>query len=69
MTVAESCLDDGENRRTIDAFRARLRGLLEGGIDLGAVEVALALSDEETFPAPAWMGFFACIGFLRHAYR
>ncbi|KAL1664907.1 hypothetical protein GGF50DRAFT_101152 [Schizophyllum commune] len=75
MTVAESCLDDAENRRTIDAFRERLRGLLEERLDLSAVEVALkvegdekAESDQE-FSAPAWMGFFACIGFLRHAYR
>ncbi|KAL1753077.1 hypothetical protein FB107DRAFT_218561 [Schizophyllum commune] len=68
MTVAESCLDDAENRKTIDAFRGRLRGLLEKRIDLGAVEVALKAEDE-VFSAPAWMGFFACIGFLRHAYR
>ncbi|KAL1753080.1 hypothetical protein FB107DRAFT_250373 [Schizophyllum commune] len=68
MTVAESCLDDAENRKTIDAFRERLRGLLEKRIDLGAVEVALKAEDE-VFSAPAWMGFFACIGFLRHAYR
>ena len=69
MTVAESCLDDAENRRTIDAFRQRLVTFLDERIDLPAVEAALASSDEETFPAPAWMGFFACIGFLRHAYR
>jgi hypothetical protein len=75
MTVAESCLDDAENRRTIDAFRARLRTLLEEGIDVSAVEAALKAAgdrkakDGEDFPAPAWMGFFACIGFLRHAYR
>ncbi|KAI4524944.1 hypothetical protein K525DRAFT_291229 [Schizophyllum commune Loenen D] len=75
MTVAESCLDDAENRKTIDAFRARLRALLEERIDLGAVEAVLMVKgDEKTesdqeFSAPAWMGFFACIGFLRHAYR
>uniref|UniRef100_D8QK43 Uncharacterized protein n=1 Tax=Schizophyllum commune (strain H4-8 / FGSC 9210) TaxID=578458 RepID=D8QK43_SCHCM len=70
MTVAESCLDDAENRKTIDAFRARLRGLLEEGIDLPAVEIVLkAEGGDEEFTPPAWMGFFACIGFLRHAYR
>ncbi|KAL1743348.1 hypothetical protein HDZ31DRAFT_74937 [Schizophyllum fasciatum] len=69
MTVAESCLDDHENRLTIDTFRERLNALLCDMIDLADVEAALSSSDEKAFPAPAWMGFFACIGFLRHAYR
>ncbi|TRM59080.1 hypothetical protein BD626DRAFT_509687 [Schizophyllum amplum] len=68
MTVAESCLDDEQNRLSIDAFRDRLSTLLSQRIDLDSVEDAL-LSDERAFPPPAWMGFFACIGFLRHAYR
>ncbi|KAL1725749.1 hypothetical protein EV714DRAFT_277221 [Schizophyllum commune] len=75
MTVAESCLDDAENRKTIDAFRHRLVTLLNERIDLPAVEAVLKVEgdekaeDDEQFSAPAWMGFFACIGFLRHAFR
>lgn len=68
IPVVEASLDDSHNRTVIDAFRHRLRCELSEKVDLQAVEAAL-MSGRENFSPQAWMGFFSCIAYTRHAYR
>lgn len=68
IPVVEASLDDGHNRTVIDAFRHRLRSELSEKVDLQTVEAELT-NDRENFSPRAWMGFFSCIAYTRHAYR
>ncbi|KAJ7114121.1 hypothetical protein C8R44DRAFT_630656 [Mycena epipterygia] len=71
FAVAESSLDNVHNRKLIDSFRSRMRSQLEQHITMGDVQSALdrAESDPESCSQAAWLGYFACISFLRHSYR
>ncbi|KAJ7573732.1 hypothetical protein C8J56DRAFT_1017505 [Mycena floridula] len=74
IPVLVSSLDDRENRKTIDAMRFKIDELLEEYVDCREVRRLLeegdALFCEASKEAQAaWMGFGACISFLRHAYR
>lgn len=60
-------LDDAENRKIIDNFRARVRRELSAHIQTSAVQTLL--NDEKCMSEPAWQGFYACIAYLRHYYR
>ena len=68
IPVVEASLDDSHNRTVIDAFRYRLFCELSEKVDLQAVEAELT-SGRENFSPQAWMGFFSCIAYTRHAYR
>ncbi|KAF7339130.1 hypothetical protein MVEN_01989700 [Mycena venus] len=83
--VLDSSTNDAENRKTIDAMRARIRGLLSGDPIHGAPQcfvdmkaVVSILKDAESgwwvdyddqSMHSAMLGFCACVCFLRHAYR
>ncbi|KAJ7754452.1 hypothetical protein B0H16DRAFT_744714 [Mycena metata] len=71
LPVENSSLDDACNRKIIDAFRGRMRSELARFVELQKVELALKQweSERDTSAQSAWLGFFACISFLRHAYR
>ncbi|KAJ7485383.1 hypothetical protein FB451DRAFT_1229524 [Mycena latifolia] len=71
LPVEESSLDHPHNREIIDSFRARMRSLLDRHIDVEEVESALEgwQSERDCSAYAAWLGFFACMSFLRHAYR
>ncbi|EGN94595.1 hypothetical protein SERLA73DRAFT_77957 [Serpula lacrymans var. lacrymans S7.3] len=71
IPVEEASLDDEHNRHVIETFRARVRQELVDSVCLEDVKVAL-LEEEgtsERLSTSAWLGFFACISMLRHAYR
>ncbi|KAJ7631930.1 hypothetical protein DFH06DRAFT_696262 [Mycena polygramma] len=68
LPVEESSLDDVRNREIMDSFRARMRSELAQRVDIRQVEEALEAWECEG-DSSAWLGFFACISFLRHAYR
>jgi hypothetical protein len=83
--VLESSVSDTENRQTIDAMRARIRGLLSGNLDHHAPRCAVDLKSVASIlrdaEAGSWsgyddqslqsamLGFCACVCFLRLAYR
>jgi hypothetical protein len=69
--VEESSVDNTVNRKIIDSFRLRMRTLLETHVSVGDVLLALerAESESDSCPQSAWLGYFACVAFLRHAYR
>ncbi|KAJ7878018.1 hypothetical protein B0H13DRAFT_2545925 [Mycena leptocephala] len=83
--VLESSVSDTENRQTIDAMRARIRGLLSGDLDHHAPRCAVDLKSVASIlrdaEAGSWsgyddqslqsamLGFCACVCFLRLAYR
>jgi hypothetical protein len=72
LPVEEASLDNAHNRKIIDSFRARMCFELERLVNMTEVEAALALwhSDNESFSTQsAWLGYYACISFLRHSYR
>ncbi|KAJ6561221.1 hypothetical protein DFH09DRAFT_1083184 [Mycena vulgaris] len=69
IPVSEASLDDDENRIRIDQFRDSLRAALEENVDLEAVRQTLNYGQQGEMEASGWMGFFACIAYLRHAYR
>ncbi|KAJ7483317.1 hypothetical protein FB451DRAFT_104226 [Mycena latifolia] len=71
FVVAESSTNNAYNRKLIDSFRSRMRSELVHHINLADVQSALegAESDPESCPQAAWLGFFACMSFLRHSYR
>ena len=60
-------LDDAENRKIIDNFRARVRRELSAHIQTSAVQTLL--NGEKCMSELAWQGFYACIAYLRHYYR
>ncbi|KAK6984779.1 hypothetical protein R3P38DRAFT_3102841 [Favolaschia claudopus] len=71
LPVEEPSLDCARNREIIDSFRARMRFELAQRINTSEVDQALEeweTHDTRSFQS-AWLGFFACISFLRHAYR
>ena len=68
IPVVEASLNDDYNRSVIDAFRYRLCCELSEKVDLQAVETELT-NGGENFSPRAWMGFFSCIAYTRHAYR
>ncbi|KAK7046199.1 hypothetical protein R3P38DRAFT_2873086 [Favolaschia claudopus] len=71
LPIEEPSLDCARNRDIIDSFRARMRFELAQRINTTEVEQALEeweTHDPRSFQS-AWLGFFACISFLRHAYR
>ncbi|KAJ7910385.1 hypothetical protein B0H13DRAFT_1615712, partial [Mycena leptocephala] len=82
--VLESSISDAENRQTINGMRARIRGLLSGDPTLDAArcsgDMKSVLSVLQDAEAGCWsgyeqsmqaamVGFYACVCFLRHAYR
>ncbi|KAJ6574535.1 hypothetical protein B0H19DRAFT_933039 [Mycena capillaripes] len=82
--VLESSVSDTENRQTIDAMRARIRGLLSGDlpaarlcfVDLKSVASILTEAEsgcwsgyDDQSMQSAMVGFCACVCFLRLAYR
>ena len=71
MTHEDASLDDSFNRQQIDCLRSRIRNNLTCTIVLDNVENFLLSyhNGDETMDQAAWNGFFACIAFLRHAYR
>ncbi|KAJ7512671.1 hypothetical protein B0H11DRAFT_1625495, partial [Mycena galericulata] len=72
LPVEESSLDEVRNHQIIDSFRANLRFELTRCIEMKEVEPTLERwrSDEsDCHTQSAWLGFFACISFLRHSYR
>ncbi|KAJ7185545.1 hypothetical protein C8R46DRAFT_1288466 [Mycena filopes] len=71
LPVETSSVDDACNRKIIDAFRTRMRSELAQFVDLPEAELALEQweSERDASTQAAWLGFFACISFLRHAYR
>lgn len=71
IPVENFSLDDGDNRRVIDLFRSRLNAELDKAVKLEAVESSLTAgeADTATFSPTAWMGFFSCVAYIRHAYR
>jgi hypothetical protein len=68
IPVLKASLDDKENRTLIDHFRKSLQVALQENVDLEAVRGAIDV-DQEEMEASGWMGFFACVAYLRHAYR
>ncbi|KAJ7126133.1 hypothetical protein C8R44DRAFT_618259 [Mycena epipterygia] len=70
LPVEEPSLDHAHNRKIIDSFRARMRSQLDR-LDMEEVESALERwqSAGHCSAQAAWLGFFCCISFLRHAYR
>ncbi|KAJ7266953.1 hypothetical protein B0H12DRAFT_1179405 [Mycena haematopus] len=69
LPVEESSLDHAQNRVIIDSFRARMRSELVRCINIQEVEGTLKEWQSLTGVQSAWLGFFTCISFLRHAYR
>ncbi|KAJ7816813.1 hypothetical protein B0H13DRAFT_2242394 [Mycena leptocephala] len=71
LPVAEPSLDNARNREIIDSFRARMQCELVRCVDLREVERTLEWwqSESDCSVQSAWLGFFTCISFLRHAYR
>ncbi|KAF8136012.1 hypothetical protein K438DRAFT_1639546 [Mycena galopus ATCC 62051] len=69
LPVEESSLDHAHNRVIIDAFRARTRSEVGRCINIAEVERALEEWESKSGVQSAWLGFFTCISFLRHAYR
>jgi hypothetical protein len=67
IPVEEPSLDHTRNRKIIDLFRARMRSQLEHHISIEEVEVTL--ERWQAVDQSGWLGFFACMSFLRHAYR
>ncbi|KAJ6597989.1 hypothetical protein B0H10DRAFT_1826509 [Mycena sp. CBHHK59/15] len=68
IPVSKASVDDCTNRLIIDRFRSSLYTALQQNLALDAVCVTLDLGDNG-MEASGWMGFFACIAYLRHAYR
>lgn len=70
LPVEEPSLDHAHNRKIIDSFRARMRSQLTR-LDMEDVERALERwqSARDCSAQAAWLGFFCCISFFRHAYR
>ncbi|KAJ6595744.1 hypothetical protein DFH09DRAFT_1072682 [Mycena vulgaris] len=56
-------------RPSRDAFRARMRSQLNHHVDTNEVELTLERWQSDSSSHSGWLGFFACISFLRHAYR
>ncbi|KAJ6595747.1 hypothetical protein DFH09DRAFT_1410576, partial [Mycena vulgaris] len=69
LSVEESSLDCIRNREIIDAFRARMRSQLNHHVDTKEVELTLERWQSDSSSQSGWLGFFACMSFLRHAYR
>ncbi|KAJ7158372.1 hypothetical protein C8R43DRAFT_1234305 [Mycena crocata] len=71
LPVEEPSLDHLRNREIIEIFRERIRSELERNVQMDRVESALERwqSESNVSAQSAWFGFFACISFLRHAYR
>ncbi|KAJ7483274.1 hypothetical protein FB451DRAFT_1029543 [Mycena latifolia] len=70
IPVSEASLDDEENRARIDQFRNSLRTALQENLSLETVRRTLNHDQsKDEMEACGWMGFFACIAYLRHAYR
>ncbi|KAF7360398.1 hypothetical protein MVEN_00769600 [Mycena venus] len=71
LPVEEPSLDNARNREIIDTFRARMHSELVRCVDIREVERTLEewQSHSDRSVQSAWLGFFACISFLRHAYR
>ncbi|KAJ7728416.1 hypothetical protein DFH07DRAFT_945752 [Mycena maculata] len=71
LPVEEPSMDDTRNRRIIASFRARLRSELDRCVEMKEVESTLERwqSESDCSAQSAWLGFFACISFLRHSYR
>ncbi|KAJ7982926.1 hypothetical protein DFH06DRAFT_1171944 [Mycena polygramma] len=68
IPVSEPSLKDEENRTRIDKFRHSLCAALKDTVDLEAVRRTLDTDDKQMEPS-GWMGFFACIAYMKHAYR
>jgi hypothetical protein len=70
IPVEKASLDDVYNRRVIDQLRTRFRAELDKEVDLCAVKASLVGDHTiEKIPSRAWMGFFSCMAYMRHAYR
>ncbi|KAJ7319104.1 hypothetical protein DFH08DRAFT_789564 [Mycena albidolilacea] len=69
LPVEEPSLIHARNREIIDSFRARMRSELERRIKIPEVERTLEEWESQSGVQSAWLGFFTCISFLRHAYR
>jgi hypothetical protein len=69
LPVEEPSLNHARNREIIDSFRARMRSELERRINIPEVERTLEEWESQSGVQSAWLGFFTCISFLRHAYR
>jgi hypothetical protein len=71
LCVEESSLDDEVNSKRISDFRSRLSDALNE-IDLKAVIALLQFAekvDNSEIKTECYNGFFACLVYLRHAYR
>ncbi|KAJ6588837.1 hypothetical protein B0H19DRAFT_1101405 [Mycena capillaripes] len=66
--VEEPSLDNARNREIMDLFRSRMRSELVRHVNMHEVEQTLERWQSESIES-AWLGFFTCISFLRHAYR
>ncbi|KAK7044650.1 hypothetical protein R3P38DRAFT_2879980 [Favolaschia claudopus] len=69
LPVEESSLDPSSNRQIIDAFRARMRQELVQRVCIPEVVQTLEEWQSQSDAQSAWLGFFTCVSFLRHAYR
>ncbi|KAJ7733157.1 hypothetical protein B0H16DRAFT_1769549 [Mycena metata] len=68
VSVSSASLDDGENRALIDQSRGSLMAALRDNVDSEAVRRTLD-AGSDALGVSGWLGFFACIAYLRHAYR
>lgn len=72
LPVDQICVDDAINQSRRIEYRTRLQKLLRERVNLEAVESIMSTAEDtehSLLSADSWNGFFACIGFLRHAFR
>ncbi|KAK7055355.1 hypothetical protein R3P38DRAFT_2846584 [Favolaschia claudopus] len=67
IPAEKSSLDDDENTTRIQHLRASLLSELQTNVDLAAVRETV--NDPDCMRPSGWMGFFACMAHMRHAYR
>ncbi|KAJ6538716.1 hypothetical protein B0H10DRAFT_1778920 [Mycena sp. CBHHK59/15] len=71
IPVENPSLDHTRNREIIESFRARMRSELAHQVDITEVHSVLEIwqNDNGCVAQSAWLGYFACVSFLRHSYR
>ncbi|RJE25565.1 hypothetical protein PHISCL_02105 [Aspergillus sclerotialis] len=72
LPVYKVSVDDAINQSRRIEFRTRLQELLRERVDLPAVESVLSTVENEDpslLQGHAYNGLFACMGYLRHAFR
>ncbi|KAJ5894320.1 hypothetical protein N7495_006011 [Penicillium taxi] len=72
LPVMDASLDDTVNKVRRTEYQNRLRGLLQERVNIANVEGVLssaAVKSSSVITNQAYNGFYACISYLRHAFR